>query len=327
MRFVLVAGNTETAKIDGISAAGESQAMMEYTPSADAEILAYGYPVFTPVLPVSPGGCPTPALLTRAVRELVDFEFVTAEAGLPARTAAPSVVFSKKPGNDVREEVAVPDARELYRDSWSYASELPDDELMLAETIPGGTTSAMAVLRSLDEKWMISSSLPENPVNLKRKVVSEGLRKSGLEFGDLAGKPLEAVELMGYPVLAVTAGMLNGAAETGKSVTLAGGTQMIAAAALARHDSVTRNMTLTTTSYIADDDYAEIREAADSLDLDLEITDPGFERGKHVAMDRYLDGVAKEGAGMGGALYLATKNGVGMKEVRERFASIYEELV
>ncbi|MFC6737499.1 TIGR00303 family protein, partial [Halolamina salina] len=81
MTFVLVAGTTQTAAIDGISAAGETPASMAHTPAADAEILAYGRPVFAPIVPVSPAGCPTPGLVTRAVRDLVDFDLVVADAG------------------------------------------------------------------------------------------------------------------------------------------------------------------------------------------------------------------------------------------------------
>ena len=42
MRVILAAGTTETALIDGISAAGALPELMVHTPSADAEIVAYG---------------------------------------------------------------------------------------------------------------------------------------------------------------------------------------------------------------------------------------------------------------------------------------------
>lgn len=73
MRFVLIGGNTDTVSIDGISAAGINPAVMIHTPSADLELVEYGYPVQAPV-PVGPTGCPTPAVITRAIRELLEFD-------------------------------------------------------------------------------------------------------------------------------------------------------------------------------------------------------------------------------------------------------------
>jgi len=50
-RFVLTAGTTHTAAIDGISAAGADPDAIVHTPAADAEILAYGAPVRAPAVP------------------------------------------------------------------------------------------------------------------------------------------------------------------------------------------------------------------------------------------------------------------------------------
>jgi len=61
---------------------------MEHTPSADVEILEYGEPVMSPVTPVSPNGCPTPAAVTRAVREVIGFDVSVIDAGLTQSTAA-----------------------------------------------------------------------------------------------------------------------------------------------------------------------------------------------------------------------------------------------
>jgi len=50
-RFVLTAGTTRTAAIDGISAAGADPEAMVHTPAADAEILTYGTTVRAPAVP------------------------------------------------------------------------------------------------------------------------------------------------------------------------------------------------------------------------------------------------------------------------------------
>jgi len=57
------------------------------------------------------------------------------------------------------------------------------------------------------------------------------------------------------------------------------------------------------------------------------VTDPEFPAGRHVAMDRYLAGVAKEGVGMGGALHLAAEAGVSTTAIHDRLVSRYDDLV
>ncbi|MFB6131050.1 MAG: nicotinate-nucleotide--dimethylbenzimidazole phosphoribosyltransferase [Salinigranum sp.] len=327
MRFALVAGATETAAIDGLSAAGATPDLMAHTPPADAEVVAYGRPVFAPIVPVSPDGCPTPALVTRAVRDLLGFEFVVVDAGLAARTAAPSVRLGVEPGSDLRDPEPVPEAERLHGAAREFGAGLPDDELVIGESVPGGTTTALGVLRALGEEFGVSSSLPSNPIDRKRAVVDEGLAASDLAVGDLSGRPVEAVRRMGDPTLAVTTGLLRGALERGASVTLAGGTQMLAAAALARHVGVSGRFDVATTSFVAADDSVDVRAAAKSLGVDLHVTDPGFEATDHVAVAGYLDGVAKEGVGMGGALWLADRAGVPMAAVRDRLVARYEDLM
>jgi uncharacterized protein (TIGR00303 family) len=325
--FALAAGSTRTAAIEGISAAGADPALMALTPSADAEILEYGRPVRAPVVPVSPTGCPTPAVVTRAVRERLDFESVVLDAGLAESTGAPTVDLDATQGDDVREETPVPDAETVFENARRFGADLPADRLFVAETIPGGTTSAMGVLAALGERQHVSSSLPENPLALKREVVADGLDASGIEAGDLAGQPVEAVRRMGDPVLAVVAGVSIGALEAETEVVLAGGTQLATAGALVRHAGIERPLTLATTSFVAEDENADIQSLAADQNLDLVVTDPGFEAGDdHPAMAAYLAGEAKEGVGMGGALALAEDAGLEMAAVRESLRAVYDRV-
>ena len=326
-RFVLVAGTTETAQREGISAAGADTELMRETPAADAEIVRYGRPVRTGTVPVSPSGCPTPALVTRAVRELLDFDVAVVDGGLAEPTGAPTVSVGAGVGRDITEQDPVPTAHGAFAAARQFGRKLPADELWLAETIPGGTTTALGVLRALGHDTMVSSSLPENPTTQKARVVEQALDASSLDPGEAAGQHKRAVRRMGDPVLAALAGVTAGAVETDTAVTLAGGTQQIAAAALVRAGGYEGRLGLAATSYVADDDSADLRESAAALDLDLTVTDPGFAAGDHVAMERFVAGEAKEGVGMGGALALADRAGIPMAEVRDRFAAIYDELI
>ena len=309
MRLILVAGTTATAGIDGISAAGADADLMQQTPSADAELLAYGDVVRAPGVPMSPTGCPTPALVTRAAREVVGFDVVTVDGGLRVPTGAPTVTVGARPGDDIREQDPVPSAPGSFVAARQYGRKLPNEEFVVGETVPGGTTTALGVLRALGEDWAVSSSLPENPHELKEEVVADGLAASGLSPGDAAGEPKVAVRRMGDPVLAAVAGLTVGALESGTRVVLGGGTQMLAAAALVRHAGVEAPLSLATTSYVVDS-VSDFREAAATLDLGLTVTDPGFDAVDHAGLASYADGVAKEGAGMGGALALAAREGL-----------------
>ena len=326
-RFVLVAGTTETALRDGISAAGADTEQMHRTPSADAEIVRYGRPVRAESVPVSPTGCPTPALVTRAVRELLGFELVAVDGGLAEPTAAPTVSVGAGVGRDITEQDPVPTAHGAFAAARQFGRTLPADELWLAETIPGGTTTALGVLRALGETSMVSSSLPENPVEQKTQVVADGLEASSMVPGDAAGQPKRAVRRMGDPVLATLAGLTAGAVETDTAVTLAGGTQGIAVAALVRHNGYEGPLGLATTNYVADDATADLQPGAEALALDLTLTDPGFGAGDHVAMERFVAGEGKEGVGMGGALALADRAGIPMADIRDRFATVYDDLL
>ncbi len=327
MRFLLAVGSTRTATIEGISAAGADPEAVLQTPSADAELLAYGRPVSGLPVPVSPSGCPSPALVTRAVRELSAFDLLVLDAGLAVRTTAPTVTVGSDPGADIREAVALPGARSIHDAARELVAGLPDEEIVIGESVPGGTTTALGVLRALGKPFGVSSSLPENPLQLKERVVAEGLEAAGLEPGDAADAPLEALRTMGDPALAAVTGSIAGAAEAGIEVTLAGGTQFVAAAALARHGGIDHPLTLATTSFLADTEGVDLRRAAARLDLELVVTDPGFDRVDHPALDGYVRGEAKEGVGMGGALEWADRRDTPMTDVRRRVIDLYEAVV
>ena len=339
--LVLVAGTTATAAIDGISAAGADPTLRRHTPSADLEIVADGRPATDSLLPVSPSGCPTPAVITRAVRELVGFDVVGVDAGLAVPTTTPTQALSADPGGDIRDPEPVSDAKRIFDRGRSLAGEIasgsvtdsdggsgdPPDELLLAETIPGGTTTALGVLTALGERPSVSSSLAANPIDRKRRVVDDGLAASGFTPGDAAGAPVAAIRQLGDPVLAAATGILVGSTEADVDVTLAGGTQLAAVAALARHAGVDRRLPLATTSFVADDPTADVAGLAADLDCSLVATDPEFAASDHPAMRAYARGEAKEGVGMGGVLALADRAGVPAATVRERVASLTDRLV
>ncbi|AWB26894.1 nicotinate-nucleotide--dimethylbenzimidazole phosphoribosyltransferase [Halococcoides cellulosivorans] len=328
MKFVLTIGSTATARIDGISAAGATPELVVQTPSADAEILSDGEPTEASVVPVSPSGCPTPAVVTRAAAELLGFETVVVDAGTASPTTASTVALPGDAGRDIREPIAVAHAREKFETARAFGRSLPDEEVVLAETVPGGTTTAMAVLTALGEPTPVSSSLPANPIALKRRVVADALDASDLSEGGAAGDPLDAVRCVGDPVLAGLAGLAVGAIESGTTVRLGGGTQMSAVAALVRQFGVEDDLSQWTTVFVADDPSADVERLADAFDLSLTVTDPEFDSRDHPAMAAFARGEAKEGVGMGGALALvASHPNHDMCALHDRIATVYDRLL
>lgn len=299
---ILGAGTTQTAAIEGISAAGADPALRVHTPSADAEIVTYGDVADAPTVPVSPSGCPTPAVVTRAARELLGFEWVTVDAGLTHTAGAPTVDFGIDQGQDIRKAVAVPEAQAIVDRTRTYTRELSVDRIAVAETIPAGTTTALAVLEALGERPVVSSSLPDNPMEQKRAVVEQARTASDIDAGDCSGSPIEAIHAVGDPVQAAVLGMLLGATDAGIDVECWGGTQVLTMIALARHAGCSAELSAATTSYVAGDDSAAVHALASDVDAALTVTDPGFAGRDHPAMAGYEAGEAKEGVGMGGAL-------------------------
>lgn len=323
MTFALVGGTTETASIPGISAAGGNPELMAVTPTADVEIVERGEPISTDAIPVSPTGCPTPALLTRAVRDLVDLDLAVIDAGMARPPAIETTVVADQPGGDIRSAMPVPEAEDIWERARTVGRDL-SAPLTIGETIPGGTTTALGVCRALGVDIGVSSSLPENPLERKHRIVSGGLDASDLSPGDLAGAPREALRYQGDPVLAGVAGLAEGALSTGASVTLAGGTQMLAVVALLDHAGVEDSIEVATTRYVADDPATDIHRVGERFDVRVTVTDPEFEQCDHLALARFANGEGKEGVGMGGAIAIAQERGHSMKAVRETAIQRYE---
>jgi NaMN:DMB phosphoribosyltransferase len=231
------------------------------------------------------------------------------------------------PGGDVREAEPVPNAATVFEAAREFGRGFPDDEVLLGETVPGGTTTALGVQAALGEREAVSSSLRDNPVERKRAVVDDGLAESGLARGDAATDPVLAIERMGDPVQAVLAGLAVGCLETGTDATLAGGTQLAAVAALVRHAGREESLELATTAYVAEDESVALGPVAADLDLSVTVTDPGFGRGDHPAFEAYAAGEAKEGVGMGGALAAASDAGIPDERIRERVLARWQSLL
>jgi uncharacterized protein (TIGR00303 family) len=323
--FLCILANTETAKIPNISAAGKSPQLTDYTPAADAELVETGNAISISEPAMTPSGAPTPAVLTRASMLLTGIPCIFINAGLSVRPRVPAIDINARTGGDIRKGHAVVDAQDIYEKSQALGRKLGklSDFVIIGESVPGGTTTAMGVMKALGYDGKVSSSFPDNPLELKNKVVSEGMECAGISFGSLRKEPLRAVECIGDPMMAAAAGLVNGLDTT---TVLAGGTQMVSVLGIIKHIGLNRDVSIATTCYVADDASANFREMTDAMGYQAFTADPGFGSSRCAGLRMYENGDVKEGVGAGGAMFASAMMGFSQKEFREKVEEVCDSI-
>jgi uncharacterized protein (TIGR00303 family) len=334
--FICAIGTTETAKIPGISAAGKYPELTDYTPPADVELLLLGRCRCIPGVPVTPEGIPTPALITMSALKLADIPVLVASGGLKINPFVPFLDLGGSPGRDVRTGRAVDGVKEVMERARIAGENLAKtaDYLVVGESIPGGTTTALGVLLAMgvNAKGKVSSSMPGNPHELKIKTVEEGLKASGVGFGALAGDPVKAVSCVGDPMVPAFAGLVLGAAGE-VPVLMAGGTQMGAVLAVvnALNRDVLSNVAIGTTRWIIVDKTADLKGIITQIaDVPILAADLDFSQSKFDGLRVYEAGVVKEGVGAGGAAIAAmakSKGSITKETLLREIERNYEQLV
>ena len=323
--FVCILANTGTAKIPNISAAGRTPELTDYTPAADAELVETGNAISITEPAMCPSGAPTPAVLTRASMLLTGMPCIFINAGLNVRPKIPFIDLDAHPGGDIRRGHAVADAAGIYKKSSALGRKLSrlSDLVIIGESVPGGTTTAMAVMRALGHDCKVSSSFPDNPLDIKENVVSEGMKRAGISFGSLKNDPLRAIECLGDPMMAAATGLVDGI-ET--ETVLAGGTQMVAVLGIIKALKLKREVSIATTRYVAADQTANFMEMIEMLGYRAFIADPGFGSARFRGLRMYESGDVKEGVGAGGAMFATAMMGFSQKEFREKVEEVCESI-
>ncbi len=323
--FICILANTETARIPDISAAGKSPELTDYTPAADAELVETGNVISIREPAMCPSGAPTPAVLTRASMLLTGIPCLFIDAGLNVKPKIPYIDLNAQPGGDIRKGHTVQDAVDIHKRSIALGRKIAklSDFVIIGESVPGGTTTAMGVMRALGYDGRVSSSFPDNPVGIKNEVINEGMKNAGVTFGSLKNDPLRAVECLGDPMMAAAAGLVDG---LDKTTILAGGTQMVSVLGIIKNIGLDRDVSIATTRYVADDKSANFREMIETLGYQAFIADPGFGNSSIKGLRMYERGDVKEGVGAGGAMVAAAMMGFSQKEFREKAEDVYSSV-
>ncbi len=328
--FVLVMAYTDTAVIPGITVAGASPELMAYTPPLDAELVHAGRIITLDNIAFAPPFIPTPGLITRAAMTLSDFRDFYVDAGNKISPFVPHYRVGNGPGADVRTGKAVPWAKQVMENARKVGKEIAEQSeyVVIGETIPAGTTTALGVLLAMgmDINNYTSSSMPENPQSLKTSVVREGLAEAGIN-GHC--DPLKAIEAVGDPMMAATIGLVQGA--EGIPIVLAGGTQMAVVAVLLSKmcDLSKFDLALSTTRWVVEDSTSSLFGIlkGGNVNIPVIVANLSFARSRHEGLLAYEKGYVKEGVGAGGLAAAAMLKGVSKEKIEDTVESMYSNLV
>ncbi len=322
--FLLGASVTRTCEIDGITQAG-IPGKIDLTPTLDAEFITNEKVFSLDDLAETPKGIPTPAIITRAVHNLNPFSSIEIlNLGLtmePKNTTC--INFDISPSSSIATGANI-DAKGIFekgmRAGESY--ELKGNYLILGESTPSGTTTATATALALGYNCAddFSSSFSDSPDSIKNKTVQEALSLVNEDMSNF-----EKLSIVSDNMLIFCAGFLVSASRR-FHVVLAGGTQMAACLLVAdalREDILMRvkheNITLATTSWVANDENSDIKNILSMLSYTPHAvhTSFTFEDSEIDILKKYDEGEVKEGVGAGAALAYAKANNITNKELLE----------
>jgi len=331
---VYVIASSMTSTIPGISLAGAAPMATLFTPALDVEYLFYGKCVTLDLIPTTPTGIPTPAIITKAALHLMKIPFVVVDAGSYVEPKIPHIRLSSRcVGRRIDKEDALPSgtSRNLFEEAKNVGRILGSiaNIVLIGESMPGGTTTALAILQGLGYEAynIVSSASKVNPIELKKTIVEKALKR----LKDVKD-PFTVNDVVGDSLHISIAGIALGALQAGSIAILAGGTQMLAALSLMKainplfpQDKVV----IATTRWIFADKGKEItgflNEVLPNVSLiyvDINFADAPFE-----GLRAYEEGYVKEGVGAGGTASMAVIKGFGVDDLKKAIFDEYKRLV
>ena len=322
--FLLAASVTRTCEIEGITQAG-IPGKIPLTPTLDAEFITNEKVFSMPELAETPTGVPTPALITRAVHNLNPYSNIEVlNLGLdliPQNTQLQN--FDISPSDSIATGAKI-DAKAVFEKGMAAGKsyELKGNYLILGESTPSGTTTATATALALgyDCRNDFSSSFLNVPDSIREKTITQALSLTGADMSNF-----EKLSLVSDNMLIFCAGFLLEASRR-FHIVLAGGTQMAACLLVAdalREDILMRvksdNITLATTSWVANDNHSNIKHILSHLSYTPHAiyTSFSFAKTEIPILKKYDEGEAKEGVGAGGALAYANTNNITNEKLLE----------
>ena len=337
-QFVLFNASTSASEHEGISAAGVSAASRRLTPALDAEALILGRTISAAKLPISPKGIVSPVVISRACLQLLAMRKTLVECGVFSAAQVPALRISEQVAAcpSTGAAFSLEHVQNLFEQGLLLGEKLAaeNSHLVLAECVPGGTTTAFAVLTALgfSVNGCLSSSLPSCNHLARFALVQEGLSKSVWSAGEMRDNPLLALAAVGDAMQAVVAGVAIAACQK-VPVFLAGGSQMLTIWAIVRELAQKRsqpsrleNIMVLSTKWVSDDPSASVRELAKMLAAPFAVASPNFLKSRHAGLRAYEDFNVKEGVGAGASMALCHAAGNSAESIMQAIDACYDEL-
>ncbi len=261
-------------------------------------------------LPVSPHGIVSPALITKACLNLLGAEVLILDLGAHEKPNCDYISVRENPSGDIFTENAfsLEEAQRLYSrgqefletEIHNYGFDAAKHNLIIAECLVGGTTTALGLITGLGYKCfdMISSSFPDGNHDLKKKLISKGLERVLLDEKDFTAKvkaePLVASAALGDALQPFITGMAANAIKQQIPLMLAGGTQMLAIKTLIdaklKNHKADELITIATTPWIVNDSSANFNKLLNLVSPQTKVQIPDTE---HVLANQKLNAEVK----------------------------------
>ncbi|MCL4479895.1 MAG: nicotinate-nucleotide--dimethylbenzimidazole phosphoribosyltransferase [Candidatus Thermoplasmatota archaeon] len=319
--FLILAGSTEVSRIPGITSAGASSDLTMLTPVVDTEIIIGGHPISIKDPPMTPEGIPTPAIVTKACLDISGTRSMAVNAGLSVTPKVPFFQTDLHPALNPAEKKALPDYGKAFN-AGMYLGDILDGKygtIVVAESVPGGTTTAQAVISSMGLKLSTSSTLPSDPVQIKNEVVKKAMDRSGY----FPGKPEMAVEQYGDYMMPLALGISRSVKSS--IIIFAGGTQMSSVFYLnERINGNSEKRYQATTRWVMD----HRKDTVESIvpPGNLIVSEVSFSGMGENGLRLYENGHVREGAGMGAALFLAALKEKDIAKIYSSIENYYRKL-
>jgi len=325
--FLLSLSNTATANIEGITQAG-IPGLLHLTPTLDSEFLTTGEVRSLDNIAKTPKGVPTPALITRAIHLLHPYNNIELlNLGLkvtPQVNYFTTHNFDIAPSERIDTGASI-DAQKVFQKGLEFGQnyQCKDEYIILAESVPSGTTTATATALALgyDVENCFSSSFKNVPNNIRIQTIEKALSHIK-EDDDIFAKLSKVSDNM----IIFNAGFILGL-NNSIPLILAGGTQMACVLLVVNTilkamdgELETSNISLCTTSWVANDTNSNIQALLELLDFDVNSAYANFDfsLSTHPALKLYDEGEAKEGVGAGGALMYGYLNGLNKGQITSK---------
>lgn len=322
--FILALSNTDTAKIEGITQAG-IPGLIHLTPTLDSEFLCSGEVRSLDNIAETPKGVPTPALITRAVHLLHPYNNIELlNLGLEV---SPQLEYFTTHNFDINTSGSIDtgasiDAQTIFQKALEFGQsyESKNDYIILAESVPSGTTTATATALGLgyDCKNLFSSSFKNVPNSIREITINNALKNISKD-DDI----FTILSKVSDNMLIFNAGFILGL-NNKIPLILAGGTQMACVLLIVNKilemmgaEFDTSNLSLCTTKWVAEDSNSDIKSILEMLNFSINsyYVDFDFSLTNHPALKLYDEGEAKEGVGAGGALAYGVLNGLNKQQI------------